>query len=69
MGSVMGKVYDQESGLTPSYDVLQKSTEYEVRAYPSYFVAEVQGEEEVGSEDSRFMTLAKVWMGEELRKL
>lgn len=59
MGSVAGKTASQESGLTPSYDTLGSGTGYEVRAYTSYVVAEVQAGQE-GSEDDRFRTLAKV---------
>lgn len=62
MGSVAGKTASQESGLTPEFDVLAKSTGYEIRAYKPYVVAEVEAGAEPGkvNEDERFRTLAKV---------
>ncbi|CAM9848869.1 unnamed protein product, partial [Hapterophycus canaliculatus] len=53
MGSAIGKT----SAPVPDYDILGTGTNYELRAYAPYVVAEVGSSE--GSEDDRFRTLAK----------
>lgn len=57
----MGKTLSAEQGLAPAFDLLGKSEAgYELRAYMSYVVAEVQSSSEPGKEDDCFRTLAKV---------
>lgn len=60
MGSVIGKTLSKESGLSPSYQVLGAGAGYELRAYLSYVVAEVEGSKEPGQDDDCFKALAKV---------
>lgn len=69
MGSVMGKTLSAENGLSPAYDVLGKGAGYELRAYLSYVVAEVQASNESGKQDDCFRTLAKVCVGGRLCRL
>lgn len=58
MGSVLGK--DIAPDLAPEYDVLGEGSNYEIRAYKPYLVAEVEMGTVPNSEDDRFRTLARV---------
>ncbi|CAM9869680.1 unnamed protein product [Pylaiella littoralis] len=56
MGGTFGK---SESVPAPDFDLLGKGTNYEIRAYSPYVVAEVAEESGDSGQDERFRTLAK----------
>lgn len=58
MGSILGR--DVAPDLAPEYDVLGEGSNYEIRAYKQYLVAEVEMGTVPNSEDDRFRTLARV---------
>ncbi|CAM9854687.1 unnamed protein product [Ascophyllum nodosum] len=55
MGSVFGK--DVSPELSPEYDVVGEGSNYEIRAYKPYLVAEVEAGTDASTEDDRFRTL------------